>query len=262
MELQKLQIGFIGSGRITKILLSAWQKKNINLNGILVFDIQPEKSQKLASLYQRVQAVASPTELVEKSDVVFLAVHPPQLPEVLNQIKSRFSDNKFVVSLAPKITIEKIHQTLNYTLPAARVIPNAPCFIGKGYNVFALSEEVNPDLENLLQEMFAPLGVIKKVKEDLLESYATITGMGPTYIWFLFNELYQQALKTGLGDDEAKNAVNEMIKGASETLFKSGLPYEQVLDLIPSYPFKEQEEAIQKIYVDSISKLYRNLKNK
>jgi len=256
MELQKLQIGFIGSGRITNILLSAWQKQNINFNGILVFDIQPEKSQKSASRYQGVQAVASPTGLVEKSDVVFLAIHPPQLPDVLNQIKSKLSDNKFVVSLAPKIAIEKIHQTLNHKLPLARVIPNAPCFIGKGYNVFALSEEVNPDLENLLQEMFAPLGVIKKVNENLLESYATITGMGPTYIWFLFNELYQQALKTGLSDDEAKTAVNEMIKGASEILFKSGLPYEQVLDLIPSYPFKEQEEAIQKIYADSISKLY------
>ncbi len=262
MELQNLQIGFIGSGRITNILLSAWQKQNIDFNGVLVFDIQPEKSQVLASRYQGVQTVASYAELVEKSDLLFLAIHPHELADVLKQIKSKLSDNKFVVSLAPKITIEKIHQTLNHKLPLARVIPNVPCFIGKGYTVFALSEEVNPDLERLLKEMLQPLGVIKKVNENLLESYATITGMGPTYIWFIFYELYQQALKTGLSDDEAKTAVNEMIKGASETLFKSGIPYEQVLDLIPSYPFKEKEEAIKKIYADSISKLYSKLKNK
>ena len=261
MKLQELQIGFIGSGRVTNILLGAWLKHEMDVTGMLVYDAQPGKSENLALQYPGIKTVESITELVKKSQTIFLAIHPPEVAEVLNQIRSSLTDNKFLIPLAPKITIEKIQQGLNSQIPVARIIPNAPTITGHGYNVFSLSPEVNQDMSDLLNNLFLALGSFKQVEENLLESYATITGMGPTYIWFLFNELYQQALKTGLAEEEANTALNEMIKGASETLFNSGLPYDQVCDLIPSYPLKPHEENIQKIYAETISKLFGKLNN-
>ncbi len=258
MVKEKQKIGFIGGGRITNILLEVWGKEAVEK--IFVFDTQIEQSNKLVSKFAGVNTSSSTTDLVNQCDLIFLAIHPPDFNGVLNEIKEVITEDKFVISLAPKITISKINQYLGKKVPVARVIPNAPSIIGKGFNVYSLSAGVNKELSSLLDNLFAPLGKFKNVNENALESYATITAMGPTYFWFLFHEVFQQALKTGLSEAEVKEAVNEMLKGATETIFNSNLNYEQVLDLIPSYPMKKHEESIQKIYADTISKLFDKLK--
>lgn len=261
MKTNDLRIGFIGGGRITNIILRAWQRQHFEFASILIFDPKPEKSENLSSQYSGIKPAMSISELVQECHIIFLAIHPPVFSEVLSEVKDLITTEKCIVSLAPKISIAKIQQALDCKLPVVRIIPNAPSIIGKGYNVFSFSSEVNQEFSDILNNLFLPLGTFKQVEENLLESYATITGMGPTYIWYLFNELYQQALNTGLSDNEAKTALNEMIQGSSETLFHSDLTYEQVIDLIPSYPLKKHEENIQNIYAETISKLYDKLKN-
>jgi pyrroline-5-carboxylate reductase len=151
-----------------------------------------------------------------------LAVHPPVFADVLTEIKDALTDKKFLISLAPKINSQKIFQLLGFTCPLARVIPNAPSAIGEGYNAFALSPQVNEENTAILSGMFESLGQLKQVDEKKLEAYATITGMGPTYLWFLFQEIYNHAVNCGLEPKEAREATNAMIKGATETLFASG----------------------------------------
>lgn len=96
MKLPKLQIGFIGGSRITNILLNAWEKHDIDIDSVWVFDTQAEKSEELASRYPGIKTIESHTELVKNSRIVFLAIHPQEFPDVLNQIKNSLSDNSFV----------------------------------------------------------------------------------------------------------------------------------------------------------------------
>jgi pyrroline-5-carboxylate reductase len=261
MKNEERTIGFIGAGRITKIILSVWKKHHVSFKSILVYDPQVETLKKLESDFQGVTAVTSSSVVASQADIVFLAIHPPVFADVLTEIKDTLTDQKFLVSLAPKINCQKIFQALGYTCPLARVIPNAPSAIGEGCNVFALSPQVNNEQKTILKAMFEPLGQWRQVDENKLEAYATITGMGPTYLWFLFQEICNQAVKCGMEPDEAKEATNAMIKGAAETLFVSGMDFEKVLDLIPAYPFKPQEETIKNIYAEGISGLYNKLSN-
>lgn len=254
-------IGFIGAGRITNIILHAWEKHPLHFEKILVYDVNPEKTEHLINTYTHIEKVDSIQTLAKRSKIIFLAVHPPVVSEVLSSIRStNISEDVLIISLLPKITIAKITELLGKTHAIARVIPNAPSYMGKGYNVYCTSEEIDENTETWIKQLFLPLGSFKKVNEPLLESYATITGMGPTFLWFLFNEFYLQALKTGMNQEQAKEAVNEMIKGASDVLFNSALTYEQTLNLIPAYPFKENEETIKNIYRTGLEALYQKLK--
>jgi pyrroline-5-carboxylate reductase len=259
MENEKLTIGFIGGGRITRIILNVWKQQDFSFNGIFVFDPQPEIIKNLETDFTHINGVASASAVANHADIVFLAIHPPVFADVLSEIKDAFSNQKFLVSLAPKVKSQKIFQLLGYSCPLARVIPNAPSATGNGYNVYALSSQVSDEHSAILKALFEPLGQWKQVDENKLEAYATITGMGPTYLWFLFQEIYDQAIKCGLEPQEAGEAANAMIKGAAETLFVSGLDYDKVLNLIPAYPFKPQEETIKKIYSEGISGLFNKL---
>jgi pyrroline-5-carboxylate reductase len=259
MKNDERTIGFIGAGRITRIILTVWKQHNVSFKSIVVYDPQPEIVKGLESDFPGMTSTSSSSAVVSQADTVFLAVHPPVFADVLSEIKGALTNQKFLISLAPKVDSQKIFQALGFACPLARVIPNAPSAIGEGYNVYALSSQVDDEQKALLSSMFKPLGQWKQVDEKKLEAYATITGMGPTYLWFLFQEIYNQAVKCGMEAMEAKEATNAMIKGAADTLFASDMDYEKVLSLIPAYPFKPQEETIKNIYAEGIGGLFNKL---
>jgi pyrroline-5-carboxylate reductase len=206
--------------------------------GISVTDPVPEKLSELAAYYPEIVPSDSAADLARGSDIIVLAVHPPVFADVLAEIKGNIGPDKLIVSLSPKITIAKMQEILGQNVAVARVIPNAPSVIGKGYNAYAVSEKVHGEKLQILKSLLQHLGMFVSVEENKLEAYATFAGMGPTYLWFLFQELYQQSVEYGLSEKEARMALNAMVQGASETLFNSDLSFEQVLDLIPAYPLR------------------------
>jgi pyrroline-5-carboxylate reductase len=105
------------------------------------------------------------------------------------------------------------------------------------------------------------LGECPEVDESMLEAYAMISGMGPTYFWFQWHHLLSLAVSFGLDQEKARRAINAMIYGAVQTMFQSGLSPEAVMDLIPTKPFKEDEQNIQALYTSRLQALYSKLKS-
>lgn len=255
-------IGFLGGGRVTRILLQAFANKNINFDCIKVFDRDPEKLEKVSSVYPSIQVAANASEVVSHCRMVFLALHPQDLSTVLQEISSNVNPDTLIISLAPKITISQIQNALGKTNPVIRMIPNAPSIINKGYNATAVSEDIkkNKELHALLCNFFSSLGECTETDEENLEAYAIITGMGPTYLWFQFHELITIAKELGLEENEAREAISHMVKGSIDTLLQSKLTYEDVLDLIPFHPFGQHHETIRKIYQETLTKIYQKIK--
>jgi len=262
MERIVRSIGFLGGGRVTRILLQAFANKNLSFDCIKVFDKDPDKLQKIASLCPSSHAAESASEVASSCRMVFLALHPQDLLTALQEISSDVSPDTIIISLAPKITIAQIQSTLGKSNPVIRMIPNAPSVINKGYNAVAYSEDIrkNAELHALLCNFFSSLGECTETDEKNLEAYAVITGMGPTYLWFQFHELITIARELGLEEKEAREAIAHMVKGSIDTLLNSNLTYEDVLDLIPFHPFGQHHETIRKIYQETLTKIYQKIK--
>ena len=82
-----------------------------------------------------------------------------------------------------------------------------------------------------------------------MEAYAIVTAMGPTYLWFQWQELRNLAESFGMTSEEAERGVAEMIAGAAKTLFESGMAADEVMDLIPVKPLGEEEATIRTMYL-------------
>ena len=98
--------------------------------------------------------------------------------------------------------------------------------------------------------------------EQELEAYAIVTAMGPTYFWFQWLKLQELAKQFGIENTELKKAIPAMLHGAVETLFESDLSSQDVLDLIPICPLKENEPAIEEIFDKKLHGLYAKLTGK
>jgi len=249
-------LGFIGSGRITRIFLQAFKNKNIGFKKIVVFDTNPETTGKLKQLFPQIEI--SGIEQCAVQDMVFIALHPPVIMETLEKAAPFVSDKSMVISLAPKVKMAGIMGKLK-TNKIIRLIPNATSVINSGYNPVCFSESMLLSEKSDMLELLGILGKTFEVPEQKLEAYAIISAMAPTYFWFQWKKLCDIGVEIGLDKDEARQTVYETMIAAANTLFKSGITDQDVFDLIPVKPIGENEKEIEDIFDQKLKGLYSKL---
>ena len=252
-------LGFIGGGRITKIFLQALDNKQTDLSSVIVCDTNMEVLYALKKQFPKVQITDSST-LPSRQEIFFISLHPPVIMETLEEIKDLVLKNTLVISLAPKITIEKIAGKLA-TKNIARMIPNATSYINEGYNPICFSSEISGKEKQSVTKWLELLGKTFEVAEHKLEAYAIISAMLPTYFWFQWKELQDIGLQMGLNEKECKEAIQETLKAAIQLFYNSELNSEEVIDLIPVKPLVEMEELVLNMYHEKLIGLHNKIKS-
>jgi len=238
-------LGFIGGGRVTRIFLQAFVNKKAIFESISVFDTNLELLQALKLQFPFIHILNSASEAAKK-DVVFLALHPPVIMDTLEKIKNDITEHTIFISLAPKITISKM-ATLLPINQIVRLIPNATSVINHGYNPVIL-------------EMLNLLGHTFETAEEKLEGYALISAMLPTYFWFQWNELETIGTEFGLSQAECRESIYETLNAALNTMYRSGMSSDAVMNLIPVKPIGENENQIKAIYQEKLKALFEKIK--
>lgn len=253
-------LAFIGGGRITRIFLRAFQNQSLTFNRIFVYDINQENLNKLKAEFPRIEISHDNLQECANSDLLFLALHPPVFMETLSALKGKIQSNTLVVSLAPKITMEKMSIALDGHKNLARMNPSASTVINKGVNPVTFDKECSATLKQDFMNIFGQLGYTPEVDESKIEAYAVISAMGHTYFFFQLNKLKELATSFGMDDKEAQTAITEMIAGTTHTLFNSGLPYSEVSDLVPVRPMAEVEETIKGYFDQYLTGIFNKIK--
>mgnify|MGYP003588655375 CR=1 FL=1 len=251
-------LGFIGGGRITRIFLQAFAHKKAIFESITVFDLNTETLRDLKLKFPYIQTAGSAEEAAQK-DIVFLALHPPVIMETLEKIKSTVNDQTIFISLAPKITIAKIASVLPI-VQIVRLIPNATSIINHGYNPVSFAPGMSEVQKWYILEMLNLLGHTFEAAEEKLEVYALLSAMLPTYFWFQWHELENIGSELGLSKAECRESIYETMNAALNTMYRSAMKPEEVMDLIPVKPIGENEEQIKKIYQEKLNGLFQKIK--
>jgi pyrroline-5-carboxylate reductase len=253
-------VGFIGAGRVTRILLQGLEHGQALPPDIVVSDPNPDSLARLKQRFPQVAMAQGDNPLAAARQVVVLAVHPPVMGEVLSRIRPVLQPDALVISLAPKLTIARLAEMLGGFQRIVRVIPNAPSVIGAGYNPMAFSPTLTTPDRKVVTAMFDPLGEHPEVDEAKLEGYALLTGMGPTYFWFQMQALRELAPEFGLAEAEVIPALKRTLCGATRTLLESGMNPVEVMDLIPVKPLGDVENSILEMYRTRLPALYQKIK--
>lgn len=253
--------GFIGGGRITRVFLEGFGRKGVQFPRIFVSDTNTETLQRLKERFPHIEVLANDNRTPASAELVFLALHPPVVPDVLKDIRKSLRADSIIISLAPKITMAKVSEILGGFSRIIRMIPNAPSVVNEGYNPVVFGVGINEQEKDELLRLFSTLGECPVVKEETLEAYAILTGMGPTYFWFQWEELARIAKSFGIKPADARAALSRMIDGAAKTLFLSGLSPEEVMNLIPVRPLGDEEESIKTLYHSKLEAAYKRLKS-
>jgi pyrroline-5-carboxylate reductase len=249
-------VGFVGAGRITRIMIEGWVRAGRLPERIVVSDAGTDacrwaETVPAVTIGDAAQAAAQ--------DVVILSLHPPVMGETLPLLAPHLRPGAVVLSLAPKLKFAKLAELLGGFARLARQNPNAPSIVNRGYNPIAFAPGLDRAARDGLLALLTPLGATPVVDEATIETYAVISAMGPTYLWHQMVLLRDLAVRFGLSPEAAREAVAAMVHGAAATLLESDLPQERVLDLVPVKPMAADEEAIAALYRSRLEPFHAKL---
>ena len=254
-------IGFIGSGRVTRIMLGGFRRAGETPRQIVVSDPNIEVLNSLEADFPEVTIAPNNNKGPAATDLVFVALHPPAIKEDLFQVVPSLKPGAVVISLAPKVSLKELSETLGGFQRIVRMNPNAPSIVNCGHNPVAFAPVFSSAEKTELSRIFQLLGACPEVPEENIEAYAILTAMGPTYLWFQLYELIELGISFGLSSQAIEAGISDMAKGAVTTMFESGLTPGQVMDLVPMKPLGADEEMIKSVYQGKLKAFYAKLKN-
>ncbi|KAK5640664.1 hypothetical protein RI129_011475 [Pyrocoelia pectoralis] len=211
-----LKIGFIGGGKMAKALASGFISAGLT-KGENVTASFHRSDVHLAQNFEELGArtVFENAEVVERSDLVLLAVKPSVAPIALNDIKPALSD-KLLISIAMGVSLKQIMQHLSFESKVIRVMTNTPAYSKCGASVFVKGENATDKNVLLTKRLFKSIGICEEVPEYLFDAITAVSGSGPAYVYVFIEALADGAVKMGIPRDLAYRLSSETVLGAAQ----------------------------------------------
>ena len=214
-----MKYGFIGCGNMGGALIKALSNAT---KEIILADFFKEKAQNLAQELNL--KTGTNEEVVETSQMVFLAVKPQMYSDVLLSLKDILQEKKpVIITIAAGIKMEKITEILGFSLPIIRIMPNTPVQVGKGLIMYDFNDLVDEETVNDFVKDMAFAGIMDKIQESLIDAGTAVSGCGPAYMFMFIDALAKGGVKCGLSEEQAILYAAATMEGAAKLLLESKL---------------------------------------
>lgn len=209
-----MKIGFIGYGNMGRAILKGLLAKNtINAENVYAcarrFDVLCEKTAE-----DGINALKTPVEVVEKADVIILAVKPYQMEEILCSIKNQLK-GKIVVSIAAGLEHAWYKELLGNDINIISTIPNVPIAVGEGIIVCEEEHSLDENQLQIFKELFSSISLIHFATSKNFSTAGTVAGCGPAFVAMFIEALGDAGVKYGLDRKSAYELAAKMISGTS-----------------------------------------------
>ena len=238
----KKTIACIGSGNMGAALMKGIGKA-VGPENIGITDADMSKAKAVAaSLGAKV--FSSNSEAVEQCDLVFLAVKPQILKNVLKEIeaavKKRIEDEKkggkplTMVSMAAGWSIAEIQECLGLKAPLARIMPNTPVLLSRGVIILAASQELSEERTAELEKILQGAGMVDRLEETYMNSVTGLSGSGPAFVYVFIEALADGGVRAGLPRDKALRYAAQTVLGSAAMVLETGKHPGELKDMVTS----------------------------
>lgn len=203
-----MKLGFIGTGVITEAIVTGLLNSDFPITEMILSERNKATSSRLAAASPLVHVCKSNQEIVDRSDVVFLAVRPQDAEPVLRPL--RFRHEQDVASLIATLTAETLHDWIGPGVRIFRAIPLPSVANKRGVTA------IFPDC-TLGQQLFGNLGTVVTAKSlTQFDAYATTSALMGTYFGIL-DTATQWLCDQGTDYDSAQAYLNGVFLGLAKT---------------------------------------------
>ena len=218
---QQLRVGFIGAGRMATALASGLCRELLQPTQVVASDVS-EAARRVFVEATAARTVASNLEVIQESNIVFLAVKPQYIVEVASEIKQQLHPEQLVISIAAGIGLDRLQAELGAEIPVVRVMPNTACLIGHGAAAFALGQMASASHEQRVSQLLSTVGIALRVPEYQMDAVTGLSGSGPAFVYQVIEALSDGGVLMGLPRPTATTLAAQTVMGAARMVLETG----------------------------------------
>lgn len=197
-------IGFLGVGTISTAVIRAMSERPGASDAILLSPRSEQLSSGLAAEYDHCHRLGSNQEVVDGSDMVVLAMRPPQLDEALAEL--RFRDDQVIANFVAGIGPSQLAPLVAPARRVAQLIPLPAIELGRGPLLIC------PAVEEV-ERAFAGLGdVIVWEDESLIRVFSCASAYMSSY-YEVQNTIIAWMVSRGIDRDAASRYLLSELDG-------------------------------------------------
>ncbi|XP_045181487.2 pyrroline-5-carboxylate reductase 1, mitochondrial-like [Mercenaria mercenaria] len=229
-----MAVGFIGAGRMAQAMARGFITSGIIKAGNITASDPDPRMLNYIKKNLGINITDSNKEVVQKSQMIVLAVKPNVVSLVLQEVSPTVSKEKLVVSIAGGIPISFIEKNLPEGSKVIRVMPNTPALVLAAASVLAPGKEVDSNDTELVIELLQCFGIVEPGSEKLLDAVTGLSGSGPAYAFTAIEALSDGGVKMGLPRDLAIKLAAQTLLGAAKMVLETGKHPGQLKDEVCS----------------------------
>jgi pyrroline-5-carboxylate reductase len=209
-----MNVGLLGAGHIARALAEGWSlpgERPGRPERLTFFDVAPDRAAALAADTGGV-AADDVERLVAASDVVIVAVRPPQVEEVLTQIGPHLG-SRALVSVAAGVPLERLVALLPDGTPVGRVIPNVAAALRLGVCLFVPG--TLDAWRDAVADLFGICGTLVELDEKDLDVATAVASCMPGYVARWVSAFTEAGVSAGLARETAQTLAVAGARGAA-----------------------------------------------
>jgi pyrroline-5-carboxylate reductase len=202
-----MNLGFIGTGKITSSVITGICKSSIKFNKIFISSRNSKISKKLKKKFKKIYVEIDNQKIVNNCDWVFLAITPTVGKKIIKDLK--FRSNQKIISFISTITIPELKKMIKVKADIIRAIPLPPISLKKGPIPIC-----PPNAK--VKKFFDNIGSTIEIKNEKLSiNFWSVSGMMASY-YEILKVMSEWLVKKGIKRLDAQKYISSLFLALSE----------------------------------------------
>ena len=229
-----MRIGFIGCGNMaTAMIKGILDSQKVKTEDVIA-SAKSEKTREKIKAELGINAARKNKEVVEFSDILFLAVKPQYYEEVIQEIKDDIRENQMIVSIAPGKTLAWLAERLGENKKIIRTMPNTPAMVKEGMMGMCRNDLVTEDEMQQVKDICESFGKAEVVPESLIDVVVGVSGSSPAYVFMFIEAMADAAVADGMPRTQAYKFAAQAVLGSAKMVLETGKHPGELKDMVCS----------------------------
>lgn len=211
------KIGWIGTGNMARAILQGILKRSSNYT-MRAYSPHLALKTDFPSI-----VCANAKEVAQDCDLLFLAVKPYKMKEVLEEIQGVIQPHTIVITIAVSLTIAWYENLLGSSVHFVRTLPNTCSFVQEGFTAVTMNQNITKEEKEEVITLFNMIGVVEEIEEHQMNAVSALTGSTPALVYMVIEAMADVAVKNGIARPLAYNMAAQAVKGAGAMVLDSHL---------------------------------------